>query len=71
MGDTRQRTVLSSRMEGITPKELWAVADGLNALYRGEQRLFSDSVLVENYIGSIWERLVSEKKLDIVHDIHR
>jgi len=72
LGDTRQRTVLSTgRMEGITPKELWDVADGLNALYRGEQRLFSGSALVENYIGSIWERLVSEKKLDIVHDIHR
>ena len=71
LGDTRQRTVLSiGRMEGIKPQELWAVADGLNCLYRGEQRLFSDNAMVERYIGSIWERLVSEKKLDIVRDIH-
>jgi transposase len=70
LGDTRQRTILSiGRMEGISPKELWAIADGLNAQYRGEQRLFQENTLVEGYIKSIWERLVSEKKLDIVRDI--
>jgi len=70
LGDTRQRTILSiGRMEGINPKELWAIADGLNAQYRGEQRLFQENPVVEGYIKSIWERLVSEKKLDIVRDI--
>ena len=72
LGDTRQRTVLSiGRMEGIKAKELWAIADGLNAQYRGEQRLFHENPEVEAYIKSIWERLVSEKKLDIVDDIQR
>ena len=72
LGDTRQRTILSiGRMEGIKPKELWAIADGLNGLYRGEQRLFSENPVVEGYIKSIWERLLSEKKLDIVRNIQR
>ena len=72
VGDTRQRTVLTiGRMEGIKPKELWAIADGLNARYRGDRRLFQENSVVEGYIESIWERLVSEKKLDIVRDIHR
>jgi len=72
LGDTRQRTVLTvGRMEGIKAKDLWAIADGLNALYRGEQRLFSENSVVEGYIKSLWERLVSEKKLDVVRDIHR
>ena len=72
LGDTRQRTVLTiGRMDGIKPKELWSIADGLNALYRGEHRLFSENSKVEGYISSLWERLVSENKLDIVRDIHR
>ena len=73
MGDTRNRTILSvGRMEGIKPQELWAIADGLNARYRGEPFLFSEeSPIVEHYVNLFWERLVSEKKLDIVRNIHR
>jgi hypothetical protein len=72
LGDTRQRTVLSvGYMDEIKPRELWAVADGLNARYRGEHSLFSDNPVVAQHIENIWNRLVSEKKLDIVRDIHR
>jgi hypothetical protein len=73
LGDTRQRTILSvGYMEGITPKELWSIADGLNARYAGEQALLSESALVEDYTKRLWERLLSEKKLDIVREIrHR
>jgi len=73
MGDTRSRTVLSvGRMEGIKPQQLWAIADGLNARYRCEPFLFpEESPVVEYYVNLFWERLVSEKKLDIVRDIQR
>ena len=72
LGDTRQRTILTiGRMDGIKPRELWAIADGLNARYQGEQCLFHENPVVEEYIKSIWERLVSEKKLDIVREIER
>ena len=72
VGDTRHRTILTvGRMEGITPQQLWSIADGLNARYAGEQFLFLESPIVDKYIEFIWGRLVSEKKLDIVRDIHR
>jgi hypothetical protein len=72
LGDTRQRTILTvGFMEGITPAELWSIAEGLNARYAGKGSLFSPSALVSDYIERLWERLVSDKKLDIVRAIHR
>jgi hypothetical protein len=73
VGDTRSRTLLTvGRMEGIKPQQLWAIADGLNARYRGELFLFpEESPIVEQYVNQFWERLVLEKKLDIVRDIER
>jgi len=70
IGDTRHRTVLTvGRLDDIEPQQLWAIADGLNARYRGEQSLFHEDQVVENHIDSIWKRLISEKKIDIVRDI--
>ena len=71
VGDTRHRTILTvGRMEGITPQQLWSIADGLNARYEGAQFLFPESPVVKHYVDFIWERLVSEKKIDIVRNIH-
>jgi hypothetical protein len=73
LGDTRHRTVMSvGRMDDIKPQQLWAIADALNARYQGKQFLFSEeSPLVEHYTNLYWNRLVSEKKLDIVRHIER
>jgi hypothetical protein len=73
LGNTRHRTILSvGRMDDIKPRQLWAIADALNARYRGEQFLFSEgSPIVEHYTNLFWDRLISEKKLDIVRDIER
>ena len=59
LGNTRHRTVLSvGRMDGITPEQLWAIADGINARYRGEQLLFPEGdPLVEYYTNLFWNRL--------------
>ena len=71
VGDTRHRTILTvGRMDGITPQQLWSIADGLNARYEGAQFLFPESPVVKHYVDFIWERLVSEKKIDIVRNIH-
>ena len=52
VGDTRHRTVLTvGRMDDITPEQLWAIADGREARYRGEQFLFAESPRVENYLS--------------------
>jgi hypothetical protein len=72
LGDTRQRTILSvGFMEGVTPAELWSIADGLNACYAGEPVLFGASALVEDYTDRLWERPASEKKPDIVREIQQ
>jgi len=64
LGEVRQRNILSAGfMDDITPEELWAVADGLNARYSGDQTLFPYTDKVQGYIDLYWERLVSEKKL--------
>ena len=72
LGNTRHRTVLPvGRMDDIKPQQLWAIADAINARYRGEAFLFSqEDPIVEYYTDLFWSRLVSEKRLDIVHDIH-
>ena len=71
LGVARHRTLMSvGRMNDIKPQQLWAIADGLNALYRGESFLFPEGdTVVEHYVKLFWERLVSEKKLDIVRKI--
>lgn len=72
MGDVRQRTILSvGFMEDVTPEELLAIADGLNARYAAQMSLFPENVKVQDYIEKFWRRLVSEKKLDVVRDMHR
>jgi hypothetical protein len=52
-------------MEDITHEELWAISDGLNDKVSGK------NPKVQHYIDSLWSRLVSEKKLDIVCDIQK
>lgn len=72
MGDVRQRAILSvGFMEDVTPEELLAIADGLNARYAAQMSLFPENVKVQDYIEKFWRRLVSEKKLDVVRDMHR
>lgn len=58
-------------MEDITHEELWAIADGLNDKVSGSTRLFNENPKVQHYIDSLWSRLVSEKKLDLVCDIQK
>lgn len=70
LGEVRQRSILPAGfMDDITPEELWAVADGLNARYSGDQNLFAHTEKVQRYIDLYWDRLVSEKKLDIVREV--
>jgi predicted alpha-1,6-mannanase (GH76 family) len=56
-------------MEDIIHEELWTIADGLNNKLSGSNRLFSENPKVQHYIDSLWSRLASEKRLDIVRDI--
>ncbi|MCL2041162.1 MAG: hypothetical protein FWG84_03860 [Bacteroidales bacterium] len=54
LGNTRSRTILSvGRLDGIKAEQLWAIADGLNARYRGEAILFPEEV-------SHWQLYCSE-----------
>ncbi len=72
LGEVRQRTILSAGfMDDITHEELWSIAEGLNARFTGEVRLFEYTCKVQQYIDHYWDRLVSEKKLDVIHEVHR
>lgn len=56
-------------MDDISPEELRCIADRLNARLAGEGRLFAYTGKVQQYINLYWDRLASEKKLDVVHEI--
>jgi hypothetical protein len=72
LGNTYHRHIITAGfIEDITHEELWAIADGLNDKVSGSTRLFNENPKVQHYIDSLWSRLVSEKKLDLVCDIQK
>lgn len=65
LGDVYQRTILSvGFMDDLTAEELHLVQDGLNDKIEGTKELFTTSLKVQHYIDLLYQRLVSEKKID-------
>jgi hypothetical protein len=71
LGNTYHRHIMTVGFMDVTPEELWAIADGLNDKLSGTTKLFSEVPKVQGYIESLWSRLVTEKKIDIVLDIQK
>ena len=67
LGGISQRSIMGvGFMDDVNPKELHLIADGLNALISGQQRLIEDNPKVQTYVHHLYNRLLDEKRIDRV-----
>jgi hypothetical protein len=68
LDEVRQHTLLSvGFMDELTGDQIDQVQDGINNRMKGQLQLFNDS-LVEKYIEHLYQRLLKEKKIDVLPD---
>lgn len=66
LDEVRQRTILSvGFLDELSGDQIDLIQKGINDRVSGQTRLFNDS-LVKDYIEQIYQRLIKEKKIDIL-----